>query len=236
MQDLRLPEPARTVWLETRDLVANALRTVDPQMEYRLGGGTILSARWDHHRTSFDVDIQVKKNARLEDLTKPEYEWFRDRLTELGATTAYSHRANLFNIRFGQPPTENEVQLWGHELLIPEAHRRERVEGREETVLSTAAILRGKNRAVPPQAGPGRVRHLEGGTTRPGEPGSSSEHGFPPKGGRQGAGLVPDAGAYQQECTGEAQEHTGGREETPRRPRQRGSHGADRRAGTASFR
>ena len=144
MQDLLLPEPARTVWLKTRDLVANALRTVDPQMEYRLGGGTILSARWDHHRTSFDVDIQVKKNARLEDLTKPEYEWFRDGLTELGATTAYSHRANLFNIRFGQPPTENEVQLWGHELLIPEAHGRERVEGREEAVLSTAAILRGK--------------------------------------------------------------------------------------------
>ena len=144
MQDLRLPEPARSVWLKTRDLIKEALERVEPSVEYRLGGGTILSARWNHHRSSFDVDIQLERTTRLEALTKPEYGWFRKELEARGATTQYSQRANLFNIRFGSPPNEREVQLWGHDLLIPEGYGRQKVEGQEETVLATAEILRGK--------------------------------------------------------------------------------------------
>lgn len=74
MDELRLPNPARELWLDTRDAVRRALKRLQPETEYRVGGGTILAARWGH-RQSFDVDIQVGKSTKLRELESAAYSW-----------------------------------------------------------------------------------------------------------------------------------------------------------------
>ncbi len=140
---LTLPEPARTLWRTTRDSVRQGLDAIGHRIEYRLGGGTILAARWGH-RISFDVDLQLDEGVDLERLEQAEHGWFRRQVRELGAIPEYSARLNLYDIRFGEGPDQQEVQLWSHRLAIARGHGVETVEGREETVLSNAQILRGK--------------------------------------------------------------------------------------------
>lgn len=143
MDELTLPNPARELWLDTRDAVRTALEQLQPGIEYRIGGGTILAARWGH-RQSFDVDIQVGKSTKLRDLESAAYGWLHKELERLGAKPEYSAELNMYRIRRGEGTDSREVQVWGHELELARGHGTERVEGREETVLSTAQILRGK--------------------------------------------------------------------------------------------
>ena len=144
MENLTLPDPARGFWLETRDTVRRALEQLQPGIEYRIGGGTILAARWKH-RSSFDIDIQVDKETMLEKLEGEGYGWLHKEIERLGAKTEYYPKLNMYRIR-GQDDHRRtkEVQVWGHELEIKKGHTRTQVEGLEETVLSTAQILRGK--------------------------------------------------------------------------------------------
>ena len=111
--------------------------------EYRLGGGTILAARWQH-RISFDVDINVDPAVDLRRLDDPEHAWFREEMARLGAVPDYSAELNLYNLRFGEAEDEQAIQLWGHPLPMSAGHRPEVVEGRHEVVLSSAQVLRGK--------------------------------------------------------------------------------------------
>ena len=144
MDDLTLPNPARGFWLETRDAVRRALEQLEPGIDYRIGGGTILAAGWKH-RGSFDVDIQVGKDTKLEELESGAYGWLHAEMERLGATARYNADLNMYRIRREEgSDTSREVQVWGHELEIAKGHTTARVEGREETVLSTAQILRGK--------------------------------------------------------------------------------------------
>ena len=142
--DLTLPDPARDFWLETRGLVRSALQQLEPGIDYRIGGGTILAAGWKH-RGSFDVDIQVGKDTRLDELEGDAYGWLHAEIEGLGAKADYNADLNLYRIWRGDDPAKRqEVQVWGHELRITRGHTTARVEGREETVLSAAQILRGK--------------------------------------------------------------------------------------------
>ena len=142
--DLTLPQPARAFWLETRDVVRAALQQLEPGIDYRIGGGTILAARWKH-RSSFDVDIQVDKRTPLKELKSGNFGWLDERIASVGAKANYNPSLNLYTIRRGDTPaTRQEVQLWGHDPEIAAGHTRVRVEGRAETVLSTSQILRGK--------------------------------------------------------------------------------------------
>ncbi|MCY4634882.1 MAG: nucleotidyl transferase AbiEii/AbiGii toxin family protein [Acidobacteria bacterium] len=144
MDDLRLPNPARELWLETRDVVRRALEQLQPGIEYRIGGGTVLAALWKH-RGSFDVDLQVPKGTKLAELQGAAYGWLHAELERLGAKPGYRPRLNLFTITRGEEePERQEVQVWAHEPEIGRGHARVPVEGREETVLSTAQILAGK--------------------------------------------------------------------------------------------
>ncbi len=144
MEHLTLPTPAREFWLETRAAVGRALKQLQPEIEYRIGGGTVLAARWKH-RNSFDIDIQVAKNTTLEKLEGNAYTWLHKEIDRLGATAEYNAELNMYRIRQGEDhATSREVQVWGHDLEIGKGHTTARVDGREETVLSTAQILRGK--------------------------------------------------------------------------------------------
>ena len=66
------------------------------------------------------------------------------KIEKLGGSPQHRTRANLYSIRFGAPPGEREIQIWGHEPDIACGQRGVLVEGRIETVLSNAQILRGK--------------------------------------------------------------------------------------------
>ncbi len=123
MDDLTLPNPARKLWLETRDIVRKALEQLQPGIECRIGGGTILAAGWKH-RGSFDVDLQVPKGTKLDELQGAAYGWLDTELKRLGAKPGYRARLNLFTITRGEKPDQQEVQVWGHEPQIGRGHTR----------------------------------------------------------------------------------------------------------------
>ena len=140
---LTLPGPARELWLQTRDVIRRAMEELGGGTEYKLGGGTVLAARW-RHRMSFDIDIHVAKTTALEELGTDRYRWLHEDLEQLGAIPTYSPELNFLNIQLGEGGEQREIQLWGHDLPLAKGHRQEPVEGRLETVLSNAQILRGK--------------------------------------------------------------------------------------------
>lgn len=144
MEHLTLRGPARGLWLATRDSVRRALVKLEPGIEYRIGGGSVLAARWGH-RHSVDVDIQVDKDTPLGRLEGDAYRWLHEEIDGLGAATEYNATLNMYRIRRREDAGASpEVQIWGHDLDIARGHATGRVENREETVLSTAQILRGK--------------------------------------------------------------------------------------------
>ncbi len=57
MKNLELPEPANKLWRKTRDTIGD-LGLGERAVKTRLGGGTILAARWKH-RISTDWGIHV---------------------------------------------------------------------------------------------------------------------------------------------------------------------------------
>ena len=151
-EELTLPEPARSLWLELRDGVQESLREVGVE-EYAIGGGTVLSARWNHHRRSHDIDLTVGENTRIHLLEDEDGSGFAQRMTELGGKIEFWPARRLIQVKFGEPPNNSGLDIWGHELQLSGAEERARIDGREETVLSTAQVLWGKvargDRALP---------------------------------------------------------------------------------------
>ena len=141
--NLTLPEPARALWLATREPIRRALAQLDPNREWRLGGGTILAARWGH-RLSFDIDIQIDEHTPLGKLEKEGFRWLQQETAKLGGTPIYQPELNFYTLRFGNEREQREVQIWSHKLPLADGHRVQKVEGNDESVLSTAQILRGK--------------------------------------------------------------------------------------------
>ena len=129
-------------WTTTRNTIDKALRQLDPEVEYRLGGGTVLATQWNH-RTSYDIDIQVSP-VDLEGLDKPEFEWFRTAVENWGGTPRFYRRTGLYEIAFGVGPRAPKMQLWRHEAEFKSGHRTLNVNGEPVLVLSNSQILRGK--------------------------------------------------------------------------------------------
>ena len=61
---LTLPTPAASLWRATREAITDALTNIGHPGIYRMGGGTILAARW-RHRRSWDIDLQVDPGTDL---------------------------------------------------------------------------------------------------------------------------------------------------------------------------
>lgn len=141
---LTLPEPSRELWLRTRDIVRRGLETLGGNgLEYRIGGGTILAARWKH-RISHHIDISVDTGAPLKTLTAGANAWFEREVRETGGEPNFDEQLNLYSISFGGSGEPQRVELWARSPLLAHGHAAETVEGRSEIVLSTAQILRGK--------------------------------------------------------------------------------------------
>ena len=63
--ELKLPAAAAELWAMVRDVVNDGLASLGKEPpRYRIGGGTILAARWQH-RESFDIDLTLDRETTL---------------------------------------------------------------------------------------------------------------------------------------------------------------------------
>lgn len=138
--DLVLPEPARSLWRRTRSVIRTGLAELGDDVGYRIGGGTILAARWGH-RTSFDIDLTLDRPANLRRLAGGRLDaWLRG----LGATCEFNAGIRMYDATFRDAAQTQAIQIWAKEPSLYLGDGRETIDGQEETVLSTAQILRGK--------------------------------------------------------------------------------------------
>ena len=138
--DLQLPGDARRLWLATRHIVKEALAGLEQgAAEYRIGGGTILAARWGH-RESCDIDITVDEKTPLRELQKDSGHRFEPAMEALGGRPEFNAELNLLTVVFAR----SRIDLWARNPMPAAGHETIRVEGEPEVVLSTAQILRGK--------------------------------------------------------------------------------------------
>ena len=137
---LRLPEPASTLWTRIRDPLKRALGSRGAPTELKLGGGTVLAARWNH-RSSHDIDIVVPERTNL---------WTHgaaldEAMTALGADHyGYSPRHKQYRAAFTEGSARQTLEIWPNDPEPLGAERAAAVDGGNEIVLATAQILKGK--------------------------------------------------------------------------------------------
>lgn len=139
MEQLTLPEPAATILARTHHILDRHVTPHTPGGDgWKIGGGTILAARWAH-RQSEDIDLLVHPNteSHLEHRINPE---LSARMREAGAT--YFDFETLPMIHFDNGRIEILARCpsprRGHELAL--------VDGRRATTLASAQILTAKLR------------------------------------------------------------------------------------------
>ena len=133
---MKLPEPARTLWTRHREAIERIATTPGAESQIMLGGGTLLAARWKHrgkhgHRRAPARPRQPERRARKR-AVGPGCRHRRRTQGEQAATdSGWSCRPECWTwpaIRPQMPGLEEQLD----------------VEGRNETVLASAQILRGK--------------------------------------------------------------------------------------------
>ena len=134
MKILELPEPANKLWQKARDTIGD-LGLGGRAVKTRLGGGTILAARWGH-RTSTDIDVQITGTTDLTEIRKGRE---GDLGRRLGGEWTLDGR-NQVKVRL-----EDGVIDVSTVRTQPERGAYDvEIDGRRQTVLSTTQILRGK--------------------------------------------------------------------------------------------
>ena len=110
MTKLTLPEPARSVWVLTRTPLKKALERLGiPPDEQVLGGGTILSALWNHRR-SRDLDWVVPDHDGIGQLNGDQD--LQQAVRRWGAIPAYEKGLRIYAIQFPNLTEQPEVQIW----------------------------------------------------------------------------------------------------------------------------
>ena len=137
---LQLPEPAGALWSRIREPLKRALTSRGAPMELKLGGGTVLAARWQHRR-SHDIDVVVPEKTNL---------WthgaaFDEAMTALGAERyGYSPKHKQYRAAFTEGSTKQTLEIWPNDPEPRGAECTADVDGGSEIVLATAQILKGK--------------------------------------------------------------------------------------------
>lgn len=146
MEELTLPEPARTLLGRTRAILDAYVTPCTPDRSgWWIGGGTILAARW-RHRESRDVDLLVHPRTETRLLRPEAAPELHRRLEAAGARKIgfgrFSHV--LFE--------ESRIEMLAAEAQPRVGHRRAIVDGGEAVVLASSQILTGKfgNRSLNP--------------------------------------------------------------------------------------
>jgi len=147
-EELTLAGAAGTLWDASHARLQAALNEApDGPHEWRVGGGTLLAARWGH-RTSFDIDVTVGPKTNLREL----------RVTPGGQMDALARELKGTIVEPERDPTARlRMRFAGHPILSacaldivrlqPEPGGLERtatVNRVRATVLDSAQILRGK--------------------------------------------------------------------------------------------
>ena len=146
MEDLTLPEPARTLLARTRGTLDAYVTPRTPDRSgWRIGGGTILAARW-RHRASYDIDLLVHPRTETRFLHPEAAPELHRRLRSAGA------RKITFG-RFSQILfEESRIEMLAADPQPQVGHQRAIVDGEEAAVLASSQILTGKfgNRSLNP--------------------------------------------------------------------------------------
>ncbi len=132
---LTLPEPARSLWLEKRDILRNLKGEAGkPPGRVHLCGGTVLAARLKH-RLSTDIDLLFTDRESLIDLCQGDED-----VVELLEGEPERIDGRQIRIRF----TTGSIDLTVLRPVPPEGQHEALVEGRREMVLTNTQILAGK--------------------------------------------------------------------------------------------
>ena len=133
-ETLELPEPARSLFRKTRAALETHVSAYAADgAGYKLGGGTILAARWKHRRSN-DIDVLFHPDTKTSHFE-----------AELGKALEAAGGAPLgwgewSRIEFG----ENHLDLLKGEPTPAVGHKPASIDGRPVTVLTNVQILNGK--------------------------------------------------------------------------------------------
>ena len=146
MEDLTLPEPARTLLGRTRAILDAYVTPRTPDRSgWQIGGGTILAARWGH-RESHDIDLLIHPRTETRFLHPEVAPELHRRLEVAGATKITVGRFSQILFE------ESRIEMLAADPHPQVGHRRAIVDGGEATVLASSQILTGKfsNRSLNP--------------------------------------------------------------------------------------
>ena len=139
MDRLTLPLPARGVWLRVRNLLGPALERLGPEAgPWKIGGGTVLAARW-HHRESVDLDLTVSAGTAMPALFAGPTNDFEAQILQRGGSSLTVDRDRC-TIRF----STGKLDLSALDPTPSAGHADALVDGEPAVVLSNAQILCGK--------------------------------------------------------------------------------------------
>ena len=135
---MTLPEPARRLWLLAYDTIEEHVNALSRgPHEIRVGGGSILAARWKH-RTSYDIDLTLSPEAGTTRLTAENNPALDAALRALGGRP--EHEPPNYRVRF----ESGWIDIAALEPKPARGAAATAVHGRTVQVLSTTQILRGK--------------------------------------------------------------------------------------------
>lgn len=132
---MMLREPARSIWQKHRHAVERLRGEAGGAGRLMLGGGSILGARWEHRRST-DIDVLLPDREALNDAHP-------DGPNDLAAATG-GEASEMWKDRVKVAVEDGMLDITAAAPLLPGMETRGDVEGREETVLANAQILRGK--------------------------------------------------------------------------------------------
>lgn len=133
-----LPEPARGLWKRVAEPLRAEMNTLDRFEPWRIGGGTILAARWDH-RDSTDIDLKVAHNAGLVLLRSTYGGTFEKTMERLGATRI-EYRGQQLSVHF----SKGKIDITQANQAPATGHTEEMIDDHIEQISSTPQILHGK--------------------------------------------------------------------------------------------
>ena len=141
MERLTLPLPARGVWLRVRSLLGPALELLGPEAgPWKIGGGTVLAARWNH-RESIDLDLTVNAGTAIPALFAGPVNDFETQIRQRGGSAVTVDRDRC-TVRF----STGKLDLNALDPTPSDGHAGALVDGEPAVVLSNAQILCGKLR------------------------------------------------------------------------------------------
>ena len=132
---MRLPEPAAEAWNRHREAIQRVADGAGRKGRLLLGGGTVLAARWKHRRST-DIDVLVPDRNAINDSHPGQ----RNDLAGATGGRVEGKWRDRIKVKVGA----TMLDVCAMEPQLPGLEGREEIDGRSETVLATAQILRGK--------------------------------------------------------------------------------------------